>query len=168
MEILGLILFILFSLIGLVLIALGFAGTFSIWLGSLIYASTNHFENIGWEILLLLLGLAIAGEVVEATLGALGAKKFGASRRSSLSVLVGGMLGGIVGGVFAPIIGSLVGVIIGGCLAPVIVEYAQQKEWPASFKAGLGALLGRMGGSLLKLLLAWVMIVIVIFRILPR
>jgi len=165
MEIFGIIIFILLSLLGLLLICLGFAGTFGIWLGSLIYASTTHFEKIDWKILILLLGLAILGELAENLLGVLGVKKTGASGKSSLAVLAGGMIGAIVGGIFAPIIGSLLGVIIGDCLAPVIVEYTQRKEWSASFKAGLGALLGRMGGSLLKLILAWVMIIIVLCQI---
>jgi uncharacterized protein YqgC (DUF456 family) len=167
MEIFGFILFILFAILGIILVFLGMAGTASILIGSLIYATTTHFQKMSWKILLLLLGLTILGELIEYISSVLGAKKFGASGKSSLAVLFGGLVGGIIGGLFMPLLGSIFGAILGGCLTPIIMEYKSRKEWLPSFKAGLGVLVGRMGGTLLKLVIAGMMIAITLIHILP-
>ncbi|HIE44558.1 MAG TPA: DUF456 domain-containing protein [Candidatus Omnitrophica bacterium] len=167
MEILGFILFVLFAIAGIILIFLGMAGTISIFLGSVIYAAFTHFDKVTWRLLLFFLFLVIAGELAENVLSMLGAKKFGASGKSSLAVLIGGLIGGIAGGLFSPIVGSIFGVLIGGCIAPIIAEYSGRKEWLPSLKAGLGALVGRVGGTLLKLALAGIMIVVTLVCIFP-
>jgi uncharacterized protein YqgC (DUF456 family) len=167
MEITGLVIFIILALLGIVLIFLGMAGTASIFIGSFIYAAVTKFQKISWKLLLFLLFLAVLSELIEQILSALGAKKFGASGKSSLSVLVGGLIGGILGGMVFPIVGSLIGVILGGCLAPIIVEYHHRKELKPSLRAGLGSLVGRMGGALLKLVIAGVMIAVILTHILP-
>lgn len=167
MEITGLVIFIILALLGIVLIFLGLAGTASIFVGSFIYAAITHFQKISWKLLLFLLFLAVLSELIEQILSALGAKKFGASGKSSIAVLVGGLVGGISGGVVVPILGSIIGAVLGGCLAPIIVEYHNRKELQPSLRAGLGSLVGRMGGALLKLVIAGVMIAITLTHIFP-
>jgi uncharacterized protein len=164
-EIAGIIIFSFFSLIGIILIVLGLPGTFSILAGTFSYALLTDFRLIGWKLLLILLFMSAFAELVDNLLSMLGAKKSGASRGSTWAVLMGGIAGATFGGLLAPVIGSLIGAFIGGAVAPIIMEYLHCKRFYPALRAGMGALIGRLGGILLKFLISVGMIVIVLINI---
>jgi len=117
-------------------------------------AVLHHFalgpeKSVGWWTLSGLLVLAVGSYVVDFVSGALGAKKFGATRWGA----IGGILGAIVGiffglpGIFlGPLIGVLAGELLGGKgLLP-----AGRSTW--------GTFLGTTAGMVVKLMIAATMI----------
>ena len=59
-------------------------------------------EQIGWQTVGMLAGLALLGEVLEFTAGAAGAANKGASRRAVVLALVGTFVGSIAGVIIGP------------------------------------------------------------------
>lgn len=112
--------------------------------------------------------LALIGEIVEFSAGAAGAKKQGASRRSMLLAIVGTVFGSIIGAVISlpiPIVGPIIGAVGGGALGAFGGAYAGE-TWagrdPAQrVAAGQGALVGRLLGTVGKLWIGAVMIVVI-------
>lgn len=97
--------------------------------------------------------LAVLAEVVELIASALGAKRFGASRRGALASILGAVLGAIVGTVLlpVPIVGTIVGAALGAGVATLLVERATLgRTWRESTAAGAGAAAGRLVATLAK------------------
>lgn len=125
-------------------------------LGAFIYAWHRDFTVITWTHLAILMALAACSQVLDYTATALGAKKFGASRW--------GMLGACAGGVLGLAGAGIIGVIIGSFAGAVLLELIQGRHVRQSMKIGLGTLLGFLGGTIGKLLIALIMIGIFISR----
>ena len=79
MEIAGMILFVLILTAGVVVIPFGIAGTFIIVGAVTGYGLLTGFEQVSPQFCGLLLGLALAVELIEALLGAVLASRFGGS-----------------------------------------------------------------------------------------
>jgi uncharacterized protein YqgC (DUF456 family) len=99
-------------------------------------------------------GLAAAlGEALEFVSGALGARRGGSSRRGMVGAFLGG-LGGIVLGILIPIpilgnvLGGLLGCFFGALAGELSHEHARLD---GSIKPALGALVGKVLGTLAKL-----------------
>ena len=102
----------------------------------------------GWT-LLVLVGLALLGEVLEFIAGAAGAKRAGGSGRGAVAAIVGGIVGAIVG-TFAipiPLLGSLLGAAAGAGLGAGGVEMFGGKTMEDSVRIGVGARVGRVVGT---------------------
>ncbi len=148
-DVMGYILLALAQLAGLVLIPLGLPG---IWLqvGALaVYALSTDFATVGWAPLVWVVALATAAEVIEFTLGARFAARYGGGRRAAWGAILGGIIGAIVG-VPVPIIGSLVGAFVGSFVGAALGEYTTRRELPGSLRVGWGALLGRLAATAVK------------------
>jgi len=158
MEIAGIVLFITFSVAGIAIIFLSMPGTFVILAGIFLYALMTGFNSVSWKLLLLFLLMSVFAESADNLLAMLGAKKSGASKSSTWAVLAGSIAGAFAGGIIAPVAGSIIGAFIGGAAAPFAVEYLKSKNLRHSMKAGMGSLAGRLGGMLLKFLIALIMI----------
>ena len=158
MEIAGIVLFITFSVAGIAIIFLSMPGTFVIMAGIFLYALITGFSSMGWKLLLLFLLMSAFAESADNLLAMLGAKKSGASKSSTWAVLAGSIAGAFAGGIIAPVAGSIIGAFIGGAAAPFAVEYLKSKNLQHSMKAGMGSLAGRLGGILLKFIIALIMI----------
>jgi len=141
----------------IVLIILGFAGVLlpvipgSILLmaGFFLGALADDFMYIGWGALAILLALAILMQVIEFFLGAVGARRYGASKRG----ILGGMIGAI-GGLFL----GLPGIIFGPFIGAVLGELSAQRGLHAAGRAGIGATIGLVIGSAAKLAIAFSMV----------
>lgn len=110
-----------------------------------------------WTTLIVVLVLAIAGEILEVFTGSAKAAKYGASRRALLLSLVVSMAGSI-GGAFVipiPVIGSAIGAILGAAAGAFAGAWMGEtwKGTDASRKTQIGtaAMSGRMYGMLGKL-----------------
>ncbi len=135
-----------------------FAAVFPVMPDSLLIlagAFLHHFtvrpeHSVGWWTLGALTGLCILAHIVDFTAGAMGAKKFGASRWGA----AGGIIGGVVGLFFFPF-GLFLGPVIGALCAEII--FAGRALGPAA-RSGWGTLLGTTAGMLAKVVIDVAMI----------
>jgi uncharacterized protein YqgC (DUF456 family) len=109
---------------------------------------------VGWTVLAILLGLAVAAEVAELALGAMGAKKAGGSRRGALLAIVGGFVGAVVGSFAIPIliVGTVVGAALGSAAGALVGDRAAGREWGQAARAARGAAVGRVSATVVKAL----------------
>lgn len=140
-------------------ILLGMAALFA-WL-----ASETGGHGIGWTTVGIMAGLAVLGEVIEFFAGAAGAAKQGASRRSIVFSLIGGMAGSIGGamlGLPVPLVGSVIAALLGGSLGAFAGAYLGEKsiERPhsESMAVARGAFAGRLWGTVGKFAVGAVML----------
>lgn len=145
-----------YTLAGL-LILVGIAGTVLpvlpglplAFAGMLLAAWIGDFQHIGPGMLVLLGLLAALAMVVDFLASLLGAQRLGASKRAMAGAAIGTLVGlffGIVGLILGPFVGGLIG------------ELAATRDMRRSAHIGLGAWLGFVVGSVLKITLAFTML----------
>ena len=127
-------------------------------------------RGIAWSTVGWLVGLAIVGEIVEFAASAVGAAKQGASRRAVLLSLVGATVGTVLGlaiGMPIPVVGPIVVAVLGGAIGAFVGAYVG--EWHAGRAeaerraAGQGAFVGKLWGTLAKLVVGAIMWFVVAF-----
>ena len=158
----GVLLLVAAGLIGLLLIPFGLPGLWVIVLGILGYGWLTDFRTLGAGFLVLVILLAILGEVVEAWVGFRFARRYGGSSRAGWGALVGGLIGAIVG-VPVPVIGSVVGGFVGAFLGAAVFEYSRARRTEGAVKAGWGAVLGRAAAAAVKMAIGIVLVVASLF-----
>jgi len=128
-----------------------------ILLGAFIYAWHTDFVVITLGTLIVLLILTLFSQALDYVASVIGAKKFGGSRW--------GMGGAFLGGIIGLFLGGILGIIIGPFLGALIFELIHGRGMTASFKIGLGTLVGFLGGALGKVVIAMIMIGIFLIKI---
>lgn len=111
--------------------------------GAVIAAWTRGFDVVGWSPVLWTVGLAVLAQALDLLSAAWGARVYG-SRRAGLW---GGALGSLIGLVLFPPFGFLLGALAGAVLAELWTGRALYE----AIRAGIGALIGTMGGVVAKL-----------------
>jgi uncharacterized protein len=146
-----------FYLLGATLVAIGLAGTLLpvfpgvplVFAGLVVAAWGDGFQRVG-SVTLVILGILTALAVaLDLAATSFGAKKAGASRQAIIGAAIGAVAGiffGLPGLVFGPFVGAVIG------------ELAAHRELLRAGKAGLGAWLGLLLGSIAKLTLAFLMV----------
>jgi uncharacterized protein YqgC (DUF456 family) len=117
--------------------------------GLVIAAWSEDFEYVGMGSIIVLALLALLTYVVDVLAGALGAKKFGASKHAIVGAAIGAVLGifaGPLGIIFGPFVGAATG------------ELWLHKELREVGWAGIGATIGFLLGTIAKLAIAFSMI----------
>jgi uncharacterized protein YqgC (DUF456 family) len=150
---------ILLWILSALLVGVGMAGTVLpllpgvplVFAGLVLAAWIGGFEQVGWPVLLLLGVLALLSLAVDAAAASLGAKRVGASR----AAILGAALGTLVG-VFFGLPGLLVGPFAGAAAGQFLVR----GDLGDAGRAGFGAWIGFLLGSLAKLALAAMMLLI--------
>lgn len=129
-------------------------------------------QGLNWQAVVLLGLLAAGGEALEFLAGAAGAAKKGGSRRAVALAIVGTIAGSVTGAVMGlpvPIIGPLLGALAGGAGGAFAGAYLGEmwKHGAAdqSVNVGVGAAVGRLFGTLGKLLVGIVMLVVLAVRV---
>lgn len=158
---------IVFGVVVLMGLALDLVGLFGNWVilaaVGAVWAVTGWTHFSVWA-MVVLLGLAVLGEVLEALAAGYGAAKFGGSRGAVVSALVGCIVGAIVGSPLLPIIGTLIGACVGAFVGAAAYELAMmKKQTDEAVRAGIGAALGKVGGMMAKLIVGFVMLAIAAF-----
>ena len=148
-------------LVGLALVALGLPGLWMMVLAVAGYGWLTDFQRIGLATIVVVVVLAVVGEVIEAWLGFGLARRYGASKRAGWGALLGGLVGAIVG-VPVPVIGSAIGAFVGSCAGAVIFEY-WKSDASTAVRAGWGALLGRAAATAAKIAVGLVIAVVALF-----
>lgn len=121
-------------------------------LGALLAGWLTGFEKLGSTPLLIIIGLAVLAQLLDFLGGVLGTRYSGGSRAG----MIGSIVGSIVGVIAAPPFGFLPGAFLGA----VLFELLSQRSAPEAWRSGLGALLGALGGTFVKLLVLIAMLII--------
>jgi hypothetical protein len=116
-----------------------------IWLA----AAVDGYRHLGLWWLLIIGAIGLLGVIVDFVAGALGAKRVGASARALWGASIGtivGMFFGIPGLLFGPFVGAIAGEL---CSGNSVLRSAH---------VGVGTWLGLMFGTVLKLVLSFLMV----------
>jgi len=149
-------------LLAFALIAIGIAGTLLpvlpglplVFGGMLLAAWIDDFQRIGYVTLAVLAVITALSIIVDILAGALGAKKFGASRAAVIGAAVGTVIGlflGIPGLILGPFLGALAG------------ELSARRDMMTAGKVAVGTWLGMLIAVVVKLSLAFAMLGIFAF-----
>ncbi len=129
----------------------------------------DSFAHIGWIPLLTIIILAGLGELLEFGASVLGTKQVGGGRQAATLSVVGSIIGGIAGVFIAlpvPIVGwivsSLLFACIGALVGAIIGEKWQGNDTTSSLKVGGAAFIGRLVGTMGKILIGAMILVIVV------
>jgi uncharacterized protein YqgC (DUF456 family) len=148
-------------IVGLLFVA-GLVGSILPWLpgplfivaGALVWAVATDFEVVGVGRLVVLAVMAAAAFLLDFVVGALGARRYGASRWG----VAGAILGAVVGLVFGPV-GSIVGCIAGA----VAGELLHGASLERGVRSGVGAVVGLLAGVVTDLVVSITMITLFVY-----
>jgi len=155
---------ILWWILAVLVVIAGLAGTVIpaipgvplVFAGLFICAWIGHFETIGWITVGVLAFLTVFAWVIDFIAGAFGARYLGASSRAFWGATIGAIVGlffGLFGIILGPFIGAVIGELSGG------------RDVLSSGRAGLGAWIGMVVATAVKLAIAFLMIGIVVFHL---
>lgn len=148
---------------------LGLPGNWLMIAATALVAWINSSKGmIGPGVIIIIIVLAVAGELIEFLSGFLAARGGGAGRRGSWGALLGGIAGGIIGTFTIPIplFGSLLGVAAGACAGAILAETSGGTVVRRAVNAGMWAGAGSCMGTFTKLLLGiviWAVVAIAAF-----
>jgi uncharacterized protein YqgC (DUF456 family) len=162
-------------LVGWILNVFGLPGNWTSFGAVAIYAYVippDHRVWVSWWVVVAVLVLAILGEMVETFASAAGAAKMGGSRRGAVLAIIGSFVGGIAGvfiGFPIPVVGSLIAVIlfasVGALGGAMLGEYWKGRDWDTTWRVGEAAFWGRLLGTVGKIALGSVIVVLVVFAL---
>ena len=114
LALLGIIVFYIALIVGLLLIPLGFPGTWVMVAAAALFAALADLAPGGseWIALIIVTALAGLGELIELGVRIVGGKVAKVSNGAIIAAIVGGIIGAIVG-VPVFLIGSLIGLLLG-------------------------------------------------------
>lgn len=138
-------------------------GLIAIW--HFVFPMAGNYNLWFW---ILVIGLAVIGEVLETALQLMKAKRYGSSSSGTWAGLVGGIIGAIM---LAPLfwgIGALIGALAGAWLACFGIELLRGRPTDEALDAAFGTLLGRLLGTLCKIGTGAVIIAITAHQIWPE
>jgi uncharacterized protein len=136
------------GLVGVVIPAL--PGALLVFAGLVLAAWADDFAYAGAGTIIILAFLTVLAYVMDFLASALGAKRFGASKRA----IIGATVGALVGLLFF----SLPGILIGPFLGAVLGELSARQDLHAAGRAGAGAVIGIVLGAVAKLVIAFFML----------
>ncbi len=113
-------------------------------LGAILAGWMTGFEGLSFTPLLVIAGLAVLAQVLDYIGSWLGVNRFGGTTAG----VWGGIIGSVVGVIAAPPFGFLPGALLGTLVFELLANRSPQEAW----RAGVGSLLGALGGTFAKLL----------------
>lgn len=136
----------------------GLPGTGLVFGGIVLHALYFGVDTIGMTTLIFLGAVTLFSFIIDWLASLYGAKRFGASRA--------GVIGSVVGGLFGLVFLSLPGLFLGAFVGAVVGELLlAKKNLNDSLKVGVGSILGFFAGTLIKLLLTLIMVIVFIVKI---
>ncbi len=149
-----------FTLIGFVFLLFGIAtlgiflpilpGVMLGWLAILIYAASTNFTAMSLGTVIWLLALALLTVAIDFLAPMVGAKRFNAS--------AAGIAGAALGLVIGLIILGPIGIVAGPFLGAFLGELLSGKHERQAVHSALGAMLGFLAGTLIKLIAVLIML----------
>ncbi|MCE5277510.1 MAG: DUF456 domain-containing protein [Planctomycetaceae bacterium] len=118
-------------------------------------------QPVSLQSLILLLVLAILGEIIEFVAGLAGARKASGSWWGSIGALGGSLVGAAVGTFVIPIplLGTLIGACAGAFAGALLFEMASGKPLKPAVAVGKGAGIGRLLGTVGKMAVGVIMLI---------
>lgn len=114
-----------------------------------------------WTVLFVAAGFAVLGEILEFVLGAAGSRQAGGSKRAAALAIAGSFVGGVMGTALpVPIVGTLIGACLGAFVGSLGGDLWAGRTLFQSFASGQGAAVGRFWGTVAKLAVGAVILVI--------
>lgn len=126
-------------------------------LGALLAGWMVGFQGLSLWPLVIIAVLAVLAQVLDTLGSLLGAKYYGASTAGTW----GGIIGSLVGVFVLPPFGFLPGALVGA----ILFELLGGRALPEAFKSGLGALLGALGGTFMKVLILIAIAIIALVKL---
>jgi hypothetical protein len=154
---------ILLYVLGAALLATGVAGLVVpvlpgaalLVLGVVALAWAGDFAVLGWGTVAFAAAMGLTITAVDWAASVLGAKAFGASKWAVIGSAVGLLVGIFLG---------LPGILLGPAVGAIVFEYAKDPNFGRAARAGAGAFVGFIVGSVLKVVLAFVLLGVVALR----
>ena len=143
MDVLAVAVLVGLCAVGLCLIPLGLPGLWVMVAGILAYGWLTDFRTVGVWVIVIVLGVALLGEIIENWLGFRFAKQYGGSTRSGWGALLGGLVGAFIGA--------------------ALFEYSYSRRAGVATRAGWGAVVGRAAAAAMKIALGLVIAAIGLF-----
>ncbi len=132
------------------------------------FLPADYYPRISWHVVILVAVIALLGELIEFLAGAAGAAKQGGSKLGIFLSLVGAFFGSLGGAIllsFIPLIGTMIGALLGGALGAFggawLGEHNTEKTSEERYAIGKGAFIGRILGTVGKLSMGIIMLVVV-------
>jgi uncharacterized protein YqgC (DUF456 family) len=143
-------------------ILFGLPGTWLMILGALALEWWTPGDTVfGGPVLTVAVGLAALGEILEFVLGAAGTRQAGGSKRAAMLAIVGGIVGAILGtAIPVPVLGTLAGACIGAFAGSLFGDLWAGRPVFHSVRAGRGAAVGRFWGTVAKMMIGGVIVVL--------
>jgi len=149
-------------LLGAALVVAGMAGMLLpalpgpplLFAGFFIAAWAENFDYVGAGTLTLLAVMTLLAYAVDFIAGALGAKHFGASSKAAIGAAIGAVVGIFFG---------LPGILLGPFIGAVLGELTEQEDLRAAGRAGIGATVGLLLGTVAKMAIAFAMLGLFLF-----
>ncbi|MFQ5511242.1 MAG: DUF456 family protein [Candidatus Krumholzibacteriia bacterium] len=160
---------LLYIFLTLVLLSttVGFPGNWILVGAALIVALVSKFTAMTWGYLLLCLGLAVAGEIIESVLGAVIVARRGGSRWGVIGSIAGGLAGVILGAAVVPPLGSVIFGFVGAFAGAVAGELARDRRVEPALRIGFWSFVGKAAAVATKLALGCAILWIIITRTWP-
>lgn len=145
-------------LIGLAGIVLpGLPGSLFLVGGVFLVAWAGHFSVVGWGTVVFAAAMGLAITAVDWLAGIMGAKVFGASRWAVVGAAVGLLVGLFLG---------LPGVLLGPAVGAFAFELLKDPNLAQAAKSGVGALVGFLVGTVVKVAFAFFMLGVLVLAFL--
>jgi uncharacterized protein len=131
----------------------GLPGVGLVFGGILLHAIFFGIESVGMTTLFLLGAVTLFSLIIDVLASLYGAKRSGATRS--------GIIGSVVGGLAGLVILNLPGLFFGTFIGAVAGEYfLAEKSLNDALKAGTGSILGFLAGSVIKFIIALIMVIV--------
>lgn len=134
-----------------------FPGLPMVWLTALVFGWWDGFERIGMGFLGAGLAAVVAVNILEYFARAWGVRRFGGSRAAATGAVIGSIIGVFLGPwglILGPFLGALAGELLSGAAGR------------QALRAGLGGVIGVLGGVVLNFALACTLIVAFLYQVL--
>jgi uncharacterized protein YqgC (DUF456 family) len=161
------LLFILLLLLILGLNILGLPGNWGVIALVGVWRWTHPAMDAGWWFFILLLGLALAGELVEFFSQIWGGKRYGGTRSGNWGAFFGSIIGAVILAPFLLGLGALIGAIAGAYAGSLALELLSGRSMSQAMRAASGAMYGRVLGTVVKLGLGVAILAMAVPRIWP-
>ena len=132
-------------------------GTPLIFLAALGYGFYDNFKHITPFVIIVLFVLMGFTFFVDYLSGVIGARRYGASKMGTWGSLIGAILG--------LILFNLPGIIFGPAIGAILGEMLAGKNLDQAFKVGMGTLLGILGGTIIKIATAIIMVAYFVIKL---